>query len=46
MKHIFFEVQLYFFYSVIIFDFISLEKIEIYFQFYTLMMKIIAFDIF
>jgi len=37
---------MYFFYSVIIFDFISSEKIEICFQFYTLMMKIIAFDIF
>jgi hypothetical protein len=46
MKHIFLNVQLYFFFSLLIFDFISLEKTEIYFQFYNLMNGIVAFDIF
>jgi hypothetical protein len=46
MKHIFFGVQLCFFFSLFIFDFILLEKSKIYFQFYELMTEIVAFDIF
>lgn len=44
IKHIFFLIQLQFFYSVIIFDFISLKITVFFFQFYTIKAFLLSFD--